>query len=97
MTKEGFNEIVKIVKASIKELVGKEPLSVISLAKEGDKTIALVEVLEREAIPDTQNLIGEYKLTFGKDNTLLGYNRVSVRRKCDTGSDEVEDAEEEKK
>ena len=94
MTKEGFNEIGKLAKESIKELVGKKPLSVISMAKEGDKTIALVEVLEREAIPDTQNLIGEYKLTFSKDNELLNYKRVSVRRKGDTGTEE--ETEEEK-
>lgn len=93
MAKEEFNEIVKLAKESIKELVDKKPLSVISVAKEGDKRIALVEVLEREAIPDTQNLIGEYKLTFGPGNKLLGYNRVSVRRKCDTGSEETGEGE----
>ncbi len=93
MAEEGFNEIVKLAKESIKELVDKKPLSVISVTKEGDKLIALVEVLEREAIPDTQNLIGEYKLTFNKENKLLGYNRVSVRRKCDTGSGEASEEE----
>lgn len=95
MAKEEFNEIVKIARESIKELVDKKPLSVISITKEGDKSIALVEVLEREAIPDTQNLIGIYKLTFDKNNKLLGYARISMRRKSDTGSEEV--TEEEKK
>ncbi|MDP2974386.1 MAG: gas vesicle protein GvpO [Candidatus Diapherotrites archaeon] len=93
MAKEEFDAIVKLAKESVKELVDKKPLSVISITKEGDKTIALVEVLEREAVPDTQNLIGEYKLTFSAGNKLLGYNRVSVRRKCDTGSAEVSEEE----
>jgi len=93
MAKEEFNEIVKLAKESIRELVDKKPLSVISISKEGDKSIALVEVLEREAVPDTQNLIGQYKLTFDKGNKLLGYNRILVRRKCDTGSEEVSEEE----
>jgi len=93
MAKEEFNEIVKLAKESVKEMVGKKPLSVISVTKEGDKSIALVEALEREAIPDTQNLIGKYKLTFGPGNKLLGYSRLSVRRKCDTGPEETSEEE----
>jgi len=93
MAKEEFNTIVKLAKESIKEMVNKKPLSVISIAKEGDKTIALVEVLEREAIPDTQNLIGKYKLTFGTGDKLLGYSRLSVRRKGDTGPEEINEEE----
>lgn len=88
-----FSGLVKVAKENIKELVGKEPLSVISLAEEGGKSIVVLEVLERKAVPDTQNLIGEYKLTFDKDYKLLGYNRVSVRRKGDTCSAEVGEEE----
>ncbi|MFH1239896.1 MAG: gas vesicle protein GvpO [Candidatus Diapherotrites archaeon] len=93
MAKNEFNEIVKLAKENVKELIDKKPLSVISVTKEGNKSVALVEVLEREAIPDTQNLIGQYKLTFDASNNLLGYSRVSVRRKCDTGPSEISEEE----
>lgn len=91
MVKEGLNEIVKLARQNIKELVNKEPLSVISLTTNGDKTIVLIEVLERKAIPDTQDLIGEYRLTFDKNNNLLNYNRVAVRRRCDTSEEVTEE------
>jgi len=93
MAEKEFNEIVKLARETVKDLIDKKSLSVISVTRDGDKLVALVEVLEREAIPDTQNLIGEYRMTFDKNHELLGYSRVLVRRKCDTGSAEISEEE----
>ncbi len=79
-----FEEITEKVKDAIKNLVKKEPLSVISLNKEGENWLALAEVLERKAVPDTQSLIGIYEVKLNKSKALSGYKRVEVRRKGDT-------------
>jgi len=84
-----FNEISKSAMDVIKELVHKKPLSIISIDNEGGTWEALVEVLERAAVPDTQNLIGIYKVMFDKTKKLSGYKRIEVRRKADTGSEEI--------
>lgn len=82
-----FEEIAKKAKDAVKNLVKKEPLSVISLNKEGENWLALVEVLERKAVPDTQSLIGVYELKFSRSHALLGYKRIEVRHKGDTGEE----------
>lgn len=86
-----FEEITKKAKETIKSLVGKDALSVISLNKEGEDWLALVEVLERKAIPDTQNIIGLYEIKFNKNKSLSGYKRVKVRHKGDTGEEEFKE------
>lgn len=74
----------------IKELVHKKPLSPINISQDGGNWEVLVEVLERAAVPDTQNLIGIYKVTFDKAKQLSSYKRIKVRRKGDIGSEEPE-------
>lgn len=71
----------------IKNIVKKQPLSVIAISREGKNWEALVEVLERKAIPDTQNLIGIYKILLSDVGKVLGYERKEVRRKCDVGEE----------
>lgn len=82
-----FEKINNEAMSAIRTLVKKQPLSVISVNKAGTNWEALVEVLEREAIPDTQNLIGIYKMSFDSAAKLLGYKRVEMRRKGDVGSE----------
>ena len=88
---EDFEEITKKAKDIVKNLVKKEPLSVVSLNKEGENWRALVEALERKAIPDTQNLIGIYEVKFNRNKALSGYKRVEVRHKGDTGEESKEE------
>ena len=84
---DGINKsAMDVIRANVK----KEPLSVISINSKAGGWEALVEVLERAAVPDTQNLIGIYRVEFDKTKKLSGYKRVEVRRKGDTGSEEPE-------
>ncbi|MFH1337564.1 MAG: gas vesicle protein GvpO [Nanoarchaeota archaeon] len=82
-----LNKIAVRAMEVIRDIVKKEPLSVISITKEGKNWHALVEVLERRAVPDTQNLIGIYKVNLDSENRLLGFGRTEVRRKSDVGEE----------
>jgi len=91
---EIFLDLNKKALTTIKDLVKKEALSVTSITKAGNNWDVLVDVLERRAVPDTQDLIGTYKLTFDKGKDLQGYKRVELRHRGDTGTEElVEEAE----
>ncbi|GAJ15586.1 unnamed protein product [marine sediment metagenome] len=88
-----FTELGKKALQMIAELVNKEPLSVISITRDGDKWVVLTEVLERKSVPDTQNIIGIYQLTFSKGKDLLGYRRTELRRKGDMGEETIAEVE----
>ena len=67
----------------IEELLDKHAESVISVTKEENEWKVLVEVLERRAVPDSQDLLGRYELRMDENKELLGYERVVLRRRID--------------
>lgn len=44
----------------------------------------VLEVIEREAVPDTQDMIGRYEFTLEPDGTLAGYNLVERYHRGDS-------------
>lgn len=62
------------------------PENVIEVEKENTGWKVLVEVLERKAVPDSQDLIGIYEVILGARGEILGYKRTKVRHRTDTES-----------
>ncbi|MBA3043803.1 hypothetical protein FP804_01545 [archaeon] len=79
-------EIMDIGKQSLSALektLNKKPESVISVNKEGKEWKVLAEVLERRAVPDTQDILGRYELRMDEKGELLGYKQVLTKRRAD--------------
>ncbi len=83
MATETILEIGMKAKGVIEELLDKKAESVISATKEENEWKVLVEVLERRAVPDSQDLIGRYELRLDENKELLGYERIVLRRRTD--------------
>lgn len=83
MATETILEIGMKAKGVIEELLDKKAESVISATKEENEWRVLVEVLERRAVPDSQDLIGRYELRLDENKELLGYDRIVLRRRTD--------------
>ncbi len=78
------SKIIDIAPELVNEVIKKPFESVIGVSKEtGGGWKLLVEVLERKAIPDTQDLIGRYELSLDEGGELQGFNQVRVRRRSD--------------
>lgn len=62
--------------------------SVASLERKGDGWEATIEVLERRAIPDTQDILGKYlfKLVDGKE--VESWKQIGFRRRGEVGKNE---------
>ncbi len=83
MATETILEIGMKARGVIEELLDKKAESVISATKEENEWKVLVEVLERRAVPDSQDLIGRYELRLDENKELLGYDRIVLRRRTD--------------
>lgn len=84
MAKEG-KDIIGISKRSlpiVESVLNKKPESIISVTKEGKEWRVLAEVLERKAVPDTQDILGRYELKLDENANLLGYTQVMLRRRA---------------
>ena len=42
-----------------------------------------VELVERKAIPDTQDLLGVYEVLLNEEGRLTSYERIRIRRRMD--------------
>ena len=69
--------------STLASLLSKKPESVISVNKEGKEWKVIAEVLERRAVPDTQDIIGRYELTLDEAGELLSYKQVMTKRRVD--------------
>jgi hypothetical protein len=64
-------------------LFNKKVDSIVSTFKDGDGWIVEAEILERKAVPDTQDILGRYEMKFDSSCELQGYRRIGLRHRSD--------------
>jgi hypothetical protein len=69
--------------STVKNLIGKEPETLLCLERTEQGWKAIVEALERKAVPDTQDILARYELQFNEKVELLGWKQVMVRKRSD--------------
>jgi len=67
----------------VRNYISKEPDTIVSIENLDDRWVAIVEVVERKAIPDTQDIMGRYEITLGPKGDLLGWEQKMVRKRSD--------------
>lgn len=79
----GIKEIGKQAPALIETILNKKAEGITSVSKDGEEWKVLVEVLERKAIPDTQDILSIYELRLSGKMDITGYRRVGLRHRGD--------------
>ncbi|QFU84029.1 gas vesicle protein GvpO, halophile-type [Natronorubrum aibiense] len=82
----GVLAVRRTVKSTAGELIGREFDAVSEIAPTDDGWRAVVEVVERRAVPDTQDIIGRYEIELDDGATVHGYRRLDRYRRGDTGA-----------
>ncbi len=94
--KEGSNKklaIKDIVRMSIsftEGILNQKAQGVTSIHSEDNGWSANVEMLERKAVPDTQDILSTYELKLTCDGNVTGYKRISMRKRGDRVLEVVE-------
>lgn len=83
---EGILSIRQTVQSTASQLVGHPFDGVSEITAVEDGWRAVVEVVERKAVPDTQDVIGRYRIELDDDGTVQGYRRLDRYRRGDTTS-----------
>ncbi|RQG89851.1 gas vesicle protein [Natrarchaeobius halalkaliphilus] len=81
---EGVLAVRKTVQSTATELIGREFDGVSEIVPTDDGWRAIVEVVERRAVPDTQDIIGRYEIELDEGSTIHGYRRLDRYRRGDT-------------
>lgn len=77
----GLVEVRQNVQQTAAPLIGHELDGVIEVTKIDEGWRAVVEMVERHSVPDTQDILGQYELDMDDDGTVVGYRRVSRYRR----------------
>ncbi|MFA9424880.1 gas vesicle protein GvpO, halophile-type [Natronorubrum sp. A-ect3] len=82
----GVLAVRRTVQSTAGELIGREFDAVSEIVPTDDGWRAVVEVVERRAVPDTQDIIGRYEIELDDGATVHGYRRLDRYRRGDTGT-----------
>jgi hypothetical protein len=81
--KSSIYEITDLALTIAKKYISKDPETVIDVEEKKGEWTVTVEVLERKAIPDTQDLLGRYVIRLNKNGELIGWTQQMIRKRCD--------------
>lgn len=77
---QGVLAVRQTVESTAGELIGREFDAVSEIAPTDDGWRAVVEVVERRSVPDTQDILGRYEIELDENATVHGYRRLDRYR-----------------
>lgn len=80
----GILAVRQTVQSTAGQLIGHEFDGVSEISPTDEGWRAVVEVVERRAVPDTQDIIGRYEIELDTESTVHGYRRLDRYRRGDT-------------
>jgi len=69
--------------AITRRYISKNPETIVDAKETNEGWKVTVEVLERKAIPDTQDILGRYEIKLAKNGELIGWTQKMIRKRCD--------------
>lgn len=84
----GLLEVRESVQAIGSDLIGRELTGIIGMSEADGGWSVTVEVVERSAVPDTQDILGQYEIDLDSDHAVSGYHRIDRYRRGDTHREE---------
>jgi hypothetical protein len=78
-----LKEVIKRAKEASQDVLNLNLSSVTGATKTDEGWRVTVELVERKAIPDTQDLLGVYEVLLNSEGSLTSYERIRMRRRMD--------------
>jgi len=67
------------------DVIGRGLDGIIEVSRNDDNWRAVVEIIERRSVPDTQDILGQYEIELDESGEVIGYRRLEKYRRSDTG------------
>ncbi|PSP61919.1 gas vesicle synthesis family protein [Halobacteriales archaeon QH_8_64_26] len=72
------------------DLIGRRLDGISGIQRTDEGWSAIVNVIERRSVPDTQDILGRYEITLESSGEIVGYHRLNRYRRGDTTQEEWE-------
>lgn len=87
---KGIPELVNAAREQLSSLTGLELSTTLGAFRDEKGWHISVEMIERNSIPDSMDILGTYEAVLDDNGNLLQFNRTNLRKRIDT---EVAEAE----
>ena len=77
-------EITEKAKKELVSLTEFKSPNAIGVKKEGNEWVIMIELIEKESIPDGMDVLGTYEVHADQNGGILNYKRVDLRKRVDT-------------
>ena len=78
-----LKEAVDRAKEALQAMMNLELASVTGVSVSNGGWRVVIEMIERKAIPDTQDILGIYEVHLDDGGNVTGYERTRIRRRMD--------------
>ena len=86
-------DLVKKAREQLRELTGLKLGSTVSVRKGESNWCVQVEVVEKNSIPDSQDILATYELSVDDEGNVQNFTRVGMRRRAEVALTAGADAE----
>ena len=78
-----LRDAIESARDALQGVVNLDLSSVTGAAKTDQGWQVTIELVERKAIPDAQDLLGVYEILLNEEGRLTSYERIRIRRRID--------------
>ena len=89
MAKE-MHQLLEIAREELSKVTGLELSTTLGMAKDERGWRVSMELIEKHSIPDQMDILATYDLVLDDDGRIVEFNRMGLRKRVDTGTEEVE-------
>ena len=81
-----LSNLVKKAREQLGELTGLNVGSTVSVQKADSGWYVQVEVVEKESLPSSQDILATYELAIDEDGNVQNFSRIGLRKRSDVTS-----------
>jgi len=78
-----LNEVINAAKEQLQSILTLDVANVIAASKTDDGWDVKIDLVERKAVPDTQDLLGTYDIILDEEGNIVSYERKKIRKRMD--------------
>ena len=91
LEKTSLLKVTEVALDATKKFISKNPETIVDIKEKNNEWSVTVEVLQRKAIPDTQDLLGRYVIRIDKAGEVLGWTQKMIRKRSDLTKSEAQE------
>jgi len=80
----GIGEVIEKTRSDLHKLTGLEISSTLGAARDEDRWVVSMEVIEKHSLPDGMDILATYEIRVDPDGNMLEFKRTRMRKRIDT-------------